>query len=140
MSELKIDLTNFEKFGGIHRPNIMTYLNKEQGERIEVFQDELMSVTYFAASSDSNLRCGQTEGTVKTNEIQNKSGKLSKDTLCRSGSKRRTRTKLRRLLKLAFHNLATNSFVFDFAGLVDGNVRGAVVSDAALFGVEVGGR
>ena len=44
------------------------------------------------------------------------------------------------LPKLAFHNFPADRFVFNFAGLVNGNVRGAVVSDPALFGIDVGGR
>lgn len=139
-SELKLDLTNFEKFGGLHRPNIVTYLSKEQGERIEVFQDEVMSITYLAASSDSNLHCGQSAGTVKRIEMQNNSGKVSKGTPWKSGSKKRIRTKLGRFPKLAFDNLPANSFVLNFAGLVNGNVCGAGVSDPALFGIDVGGR
>ena len=52
-----MDLARFDKIPGIHRPNIITYLNKEDGESIEVFQDEVMSVTYFPAASESHLRC-----------------------------------------------------------------------------------
>ena len=61
LSELEIDLRTYDKFSGIHRPNIITYLNKEEGTRIETFQDEVTSITYFAAASDSPLKCEPNE-------------------------------------------------------------------------------
>jgi hypothetical protein len=36
----------------------------------------------------------------------------------------------------AVSNLATDGFVFDFAGFVDRNVGGSAVSDAAFFAVD----
>jgi hypothetical protein len=52
-----MDLSTYDKLSGVHRPNIITYLNKLEGIRIETFQDEVMSVTYFAGASNLQLRC-----------------------------------------------------------------------------------
>ena len=57
LSELGIDLSTYDRLSGIHRPNIITYLNKQEGIRIETFHDEVMSFTYFPAASESPLRC-----------------------------------------------------------------------------------
>jgi hypothetical protein len=57
LSELRMDLSTYDKLSGVHRPNIITYLNKLEGIRIETFQDEVMSVTYFAGASNLQLRC-----------------------------------------------------------------------------------
>jgi hypothetical protein len=38
--------------------------------------------------------------------------------------------------RLAFRDFAADSFVFDFAGFVYGNVRSFAVGDAAFFAVE----
>ena len=76
-------LGEYDKFSGTHRPDIITYLNKEKGERIEVFQDEVMSITYFAASSDSLLRCGPSERSKRASGIR----QVNKKTLCRAKSK-----------------------------------------------------
>jgi len=59
LAELKIDLAKYEHFNDTHRPNITTYLSRENGERIQVFQGEVMSITYFAQTSDEDLRCAQ---------------------------------------------------------------------------------
>jgi len=59
LAELKIDLAKYEHFNDTHRPNITTYLSRENGERIQVFQGEVMSITYFAPTSDEDLRCAQ---------------------------------------------------------------------------------
>jgi hypothetical protein len=57
LSELKIDLSTYQTSSGVHRPNIITYLNKQEGVEIQTFQDEVMSITYFPSVSDLNLRC-----------------------------------------------------------------------------------
>jgi hypothetical protein len=87
LSELKIDLKTYDKFSGIHRPNIITYLNKQEGIRIETFQDEVMSITYLAAASDSQLKCEPNER--KLSATKAKESRIGKDGICRVGPKRR---------------------------------------------------
>ena len=57
LSELKVDLSTYDRLSGVHRPNIITYLNNQDGIRIETFQDEINSVTYFPSATDSKLKC-----------------------------------------------------------------------------------
>jgi hypothetical protein len=57
LTELKVDLSTYDRFSGVHRPNIITYLNNQDGVRIETFQDEINSVTYFPSAADLKLKC-----------------------------------------------------------------------------------
>jgi hypothetical protein len=62
LSELNIDLTTYDRSSGIHRQNIITYFNNQEGIRIQTFQDEVMSITYFPSASDQKLKCSRSEG------------------------------------------------------------------------------
>jgi hypothetical protein len=66
LSELKLDLQTYDRFSSLLRPNIITYLNKQDGIRIETFQNEVMSFTYFPSASDSNLKCAPNEAKAST--------------------------------------------------------------------------
>src|ERR1043165_281726 len=57
LSELKIDLSTYDQLSDVHRPNIITYLNNQDGIRIETFQDEINSVSYFPSAADLKLNC-----------------------------------------------------------------------------------
>jgi hypothetical protein len=72
LSELKTDLTTYVRLTGIHRPNIVTYLNNQDGIRIETFQDEVMSITYFPSASDLNLKCAPKEGNGPAVKVKRK--------------------------------------------------------------------
>jgi hypothetical protein len=74
LSDLKIDLAKYEHFSNTHRPNIIMHISREDGQRIQVFQGEVMSITYFAPTSDEGLRC--TEKRTKTASEIRKHGNL----------------------------------------------------------------
>lgn len=79
LSELKIDLTTYDRSSGVHRPNIITYLNKQEGIRIETFQDEVMSITYFPSASNENLKCAPKKGdgsAVKLKRAERKKSRM----------------------------------------------------------------
>ena len=57
LSDLHIDESKYRKLSDPHKLNTTEYFDQEEGESISVVNGEISSLTYFAASSDSYLRC-----------------------------------------------------------------------------------
>lgn len=57
VSELQIDGTKYEKQQGGHRPEDVHYVNKQTGETIVVFLNEVRSLTYSPGALDRGLLC-----------------------------------------------------------------------------------
>jgi hypothetical protein len=54
--ELKLDETKYKRADNDNGPGV-TYVNQEQGEKIEVFDNDVMGITYFPSAGDNKLRC-----------------------------------------------------------------------------------
>ena len=57
ISDLGIDETKYEKQQGGHLRETIYYVNKQTGETIETFLNEVRSLTYSPGTLDSDLRC-----------------------------------------------------------------------------------
>lgn len=57
ISELQIDETKYEKQQGGHRPEDVHYVNKQTGETIVAFLNEVKSLTYSPGALDRDLLC-----------------------------------------------------------------------------------
>jgi hypothetical protein len=57
LTTLNIDESKFEKFRDPHKLNRIEYRNRDEGQSISVVDNEVSSVTYFAAAKDLALRC-----------------------------------------------------------------------------------
>jgi hypothetical protein len=55
--DLGIDETKYEKQQGGHRRDDVYYVNKQTGETIVVFMNEVTSLTYSSGASDEDLQC-----------------------------------------------------------------------------------
>lgn len=62
-SDLRVDESRYKKTGGGHRSEDVIYTDNERGESITVYQDEVTSINYFPAASDSHLRCPDARST-----------------------------------------------------------------------------
>jgi hypothetical protein len=57
LSQLSIDESKYKQMSGGHRPEDIYYLNELEGERLRVFQNEVMDIGYFPAAEDAHLEC-----------------------------------------------------------------------------------
>ncbi len=56
LSQLSIDESKYKRLTGGHTPSVY-YINELEGERLSVFQDEVMDISYFPAAEDAHLEC-----------------------------------------------------------------------------------
>ena len=57
-SDLKLDKSKYQRIDGGHQPDVASYINKKEGIKIAVFQDNVVtSITYFPAEEDNYLLC-----------------------------------------------------------------------------------
>ena len=57
LSELHLDERNYKRTDNPNRPATATYVNEQNGQRIDVFEGQVTSIRYFPAAKDINLRC-----------------------------------------------------------------------------------
>lgn len=57
LSSLSINESKYGKKSDLHRRDVITYSNKEEGESIDVFLGEVMSIHYLPAAKDKHLSC-----------------------------------------------------------------------------------
>ncbi len=57
LSDLQIEEKRYEIVPDAHKPNVVKYINKEEGESIDAFQGEVLSIRYFPATKYNHLRC-----------------------------------------------------------------------------------
>lgn len=56
-SVLKIDRSKYKRVDDGHLPDVLYYINEEEGAKIEVVQGSVAGITCFPAAKDSHLRC-----------------------------------------------------------------------------------
>jgi hypothetical protein len=56
LSQLSIDESKYKSVTGGHTPSVY-YVNELEGERLRVFQNEVMDIGYFPAAEDAHLEC-----------------------------------------------------------------------------------
>lgn len=57
VSDIRLDLSKFEKRGNQEQRSVNYYIDAEEGISIEVNRDIVVSVTYFPAAKDKYLHC-----------------------------------------------------------------------------------
>lgn len=57
LSDLKLDESKYKRMNGGHLIDVVYYIDKEEGIKIEVIKDEVASITYFPAEEDNHLHC-----------------------------------------------------------------------------------
>jgi hypothetical protein len=56
-ADLQLDISKYKVADGGHVPNYTYYTSVEEGTQLEVTQGLVMSISYFAAATDANLKC-----------------------------------------------------------------------------------
>jgi hypothetical protein len=57
LSDLKLDESKYKRMDNGEQPDVADYINKEEGIKVAVFKDEVISITYFPAEADNYLLC-----------------------------------------------------------------------------------
>ena len=60
-ADLQLDMSKYKVTDGGHVPNYTYYTDDRKGEKIEVTQGLVMSISYFPGEKDKDLKCPGTE-------------------------------------------------------------------------------
>ncbi len=67
LADLKLDESKYKRMGDGHLIDVASYINEEEGIKVAVFQDDVVTyITYFPAKEDNHLLCP--EGQQKSPE------------------------------------------------------------------------
>lgn len=62
LAELKLDKSKYKRMGGGHLIDVAYYINKEEGIKVAVYQEEVVTdITYFPAEEDNYLSCPEAQ-------------------------------------------------------------------------------